>query len=153
MILRSILSAVECPHCQRIAVEDYYCYTDEKYVCCYSCGYRYAKTIVFQTEKSTEYKEEQTKGFGVFLLVTKLGDRRLTFLNDKLMEEEMAKFSKEFLNIDVDQQSSYLVTFENGIFTTHFGNPAENFHLSFIEYKEKVDKKWRDFDGLVPING
>lgn len=147
-------SAVKCPDCSRSAFQDFYYNSGENYIRCYRCGYNYSKTIENETAQDIEYKEDKWDGHGVFSLVKKDGERKFALLNSKMTTDENERHKKLFINDDCDQEKSYLVSFEDGVFTILLGNPPENFHLSFEEYRQKMIEKYgeyEDFDVLVPI--
>lgn len=152
--MASILFAVKCPHCGRSAFADDYYKTGEKFICCRRCGYNYSKLIKYETENSIEYKEIEWEGYGVILIVNKNGSREWTVFNYEITTGEIEELNKAITAEDVEQSQSYFVIFKDGKFTILFGNPTENFHLSFEEYTKKMAEKYLDYeigDYLVPI--
>lgn len=151
--MASNMYAVKCPCCGRSAIEDDYYKTGEQYTVCMRCGYYYSKTIEKYTQDTIEYKEEERKGYGVFRLVNKDGSREHRMLDSSLTNAQLRELKAEIQDNNVNQEKSYLVTYENGIFTILSGNPPENLHLSFEEYREKVFAKYGvpDDDFMVPI--
>lgn len=145
--------AIECPCCGRSAIEDYYYKTEELYIICIRCGYYYTKKIDKYTKDTIEYKEEKSEGHGIFMLVNKDGSRKKVVLDCTLSNVQLEELKTKLMDTNVNQEKSYLVTYENGIFTILFGNPPNNFHLSFEEYREKMFAKYGvpDYDFMVPI--
>lgn len=154
--MASTYSAVQCPNCSRSAFDDNYYKTGELFISCYRCGYNYSKVIEEDTNDTIKYKEEKDGGNGVFMVVKKNGGRELIMLDGVLTNEEIEKFVKVYLESEVDQEKSYLVHFNSGLFTFLLGTPPENFHLSFQDYKVKMNKKYRaddeQIDYPVPID-
>lgn len=151
--MASNMYATKCPCCGRSAIEDYYYKTQEQYTFCMRCGYYYTKTIQKYTKDDIEYKEEKNEGHGIFVLVNKDGNREKVILNRSLTNVQLEEFKAKIMDNNVNQEKSYLVTYENGVFTILFGNPPENFHLSFEQYREKMFEKngVPDYDFMVPI--
>ncbi|WP_257347648.1 hypothetical protein [Pseudalkalibacillus decolorationis] len=151
----SIYSAVKCPQCGRSAIEDFYYKSDESYIICYRCGFNYSKTISKSDRRRIEYKEEKQVGHGVFSLVKRNGQRNMTLFNSPIRKDDIEKFTKSFMENDVDQAVSYLVSYEKEIFTILLGKPPENFSLCFEDYKDKMIKKYgedyEDIEIIVPI--
>lgn len=145
--------AIKCSCCGRSAFEDDYYKTHEKYIFCMRCGYYYTKTIEKYTENTIEYKEEKSEGHGIFMLENIDGSREKVILNSSLTVAQIEELKASLMDRNVNQQKSYLISFENGVFTILFGNPPENFHLSFEEYREKMFAKYGvpEYDFLVPI--
>lgn len=145
--------AIKCPCCGRSALEDYYYKTHEQYTFCMRCGYYYTKTIEKYTKDNIEYKEEKSEGHGMFILVNKDGSREKVILNCSLTDAQLEELKAKIMDNNVNQEKSYLVSHENGVFTILFGNPPENFHLSFEEYREKMLAKYGvpDYDFMVPV--
>jgi len=148
----SMIYAIKCPCCGRSAIKDDYYKTDEYYIYCLRCGYNHTKLIVSETAQSVEYKEEKYDGNGIFILVNKDGSRKSMLLN-KVTEEHLEEHKALFEDDTVDQGKSYLVSFKDGVFSILGGNPPENFHLSFEDYKEKMFAKYgeSECDFMVPI--
>ena len=151
--MASNMYAVKCLCCGRSAFEDFYYKTDEQYTFCMRCGYYYAKTIKKSTMDTIEYKEEKSGGHGIFILENKDGSREKVSLNRSLTNEQLIELKNALRGENVNGEKSYLVTYENGIFTILFGNPPENFYLSFEEYCEKMFAKYgaSDYDFMIPI--
>lgn len=151
--MASIMYAIKCSCCGRSAFEDDYYKTHEKYIFCMRCGYYYTKTIEKYTENTIEYKEEKSEGHGIFMLENIDGSREKVILNSSLTVAQIEELKASLMDRNVNQQKSYLISFENGVFTILFGNPPENFHLSFEEYREKMFAKYGvpEYDFLVPI--
>lgn len=151
--MASNMYATKCPCCGRSAIEDYYYKTQEQYTFCMRCGYYYTKTIQKYTKDDIEYKEEKNEGHGIFVLVNKDGNREKVILNCSLTNAQLEEFKAKIMDNNVNQEKSYLVTYENGVFTILFGNPPENFYLSFEQYREKMFAKngVPDYDFMVPI--
>lgn len=149
----SIIYATKCKNCGRSAIEDNYYKTDEFYTYCMRCGHYYEKTIESYTKDNVKYKEVNSNGHGIFVLAKKDGTRERTLLDTILTDEQLADLKAKYFGDSVDQEKSYLVTFIDGKFTTLLGNPPENFHLSFEEYKEKMFAKYGtpEYDFMVPI--
>lgn len=150
--LASLIYALKCPCCGRSAIIDDYYHTGEKYIYCLRCGYNYSKTIESETAQSVEYKEEKYDGNGVFILINKDGSRKSMLLN-KVTDEHLKEHKVLFEDDTVDQEKSYLVSFKDGVFSILGGNPPENFHLSFEDYKKKMLAKYggSECDLMVPI--
>ncbi|MDN3956719.1 hypothetical protein [Sporolactobacillus laevolacticus] len=150
--MASLIYAQKCPSCGRSAIIDDYYKTDEKYIYCLRCGYNYSKRIERYTDKGIDYKEEQYDGHGVFILVNKDGNRKNMLLNE-VTDEHLVEYRAQFDDDNVDQEKSYLVFFKDGVFTILHGNPPENFHLPFEDYKKKMYAKYGqpEFDFMVPI--
>ncbi|MDR7074035.1 hypothetical protein [Fictibacillus barbaricus] len=135
--MASTYSAVKCANCGRSAISDFYYKTDEEYICCRRCGYHYSKTCKYDSANKKDYFEEvEHKGYGVISMVKKDGTRRMLLFNKKISSEDIENNKKLLLAENVDQDKSYFVSFEEGVFTILFGNPSENYHLTFEEYKE-----------------
>lgn len=151
--MASIMYAIKCPCCGRSAFEDDYYKTDEKFIFCLRCGYNYSKTIEEYIQNNIKYKEEKSVGHGVFFLVNKDGSRKKMMLNSSLTKAQLKELKAKITENNVDQEKSYLISHENEVFTILFGNPPENFHLSFEEYREKMFAKYGvpEFDFMVPI--
>lgn len=151
--MASIMYAVKCPCCERSAFEDDYYKTGERYTFCMRCGFNYTKTIKTYTEKSLEYKEETYAGQGVFVLMKKDGSRKSMMLNKTITDEDLQKYTAEYMDDEVNKEDSYLVTFKEGKFTIVLGTPPENFYLPFEEYKTKMFAKYgkSEFDFMVPL--
>jgi hypothetical protein len=149
----SNIYALKCPCCGRSAFEDFYYKTDEQYTFCMRCGYYYTKTIENYTAKAIEYTEEKNDGHGVFILENKDGSRKKMMFDCKITDEQFETCKASFMGDKVNQEKSYLVTYEDGIFTILLGEPPENFHLSFEEYREKMVVKYGvpEYDFMVPI--
>lgn len=147
----SNIYALKCPCCGRSAIEDNYYTTDEMYTFCMRCGYNYSKVIENWTETSSEYREEKNDGNGVFILENKDGSRKNMMLNSSITDEQLKKFKLSFMEDNVNQENSYLVSYYSGVFTILLGNPSENFHLTFEEYKEKMNAKYGvpDYDFII----
>lgn len=150
--MASNIYATKCPCCARSAVEDHNYKTDEQYTYCLRCGYNYSKTINKWTKDTIEYKEEKNSGNGVCVLVKKDGSRK-TYLMSDVTDEQFNKHKASFMDDDVNQSKSYLISYTDGVFAVLKGNPPENFYLSFEEYKEKMFAKYGEpeFDFMVPI--
>ncbi|WP_227937759.1 hypothetical protein [Alkalihalobacillus deserti] len=110
--MASIYSAIKCPYCGRSAFEDDYYKSDEKYISCLRCGFNYSKTMKEGINNLFEYEEDRQEGHGVFSLVKKDGKREMRMLNYHLTNNDIDKYKKTFLEKDVDQEKSYLVTYE-----------------------------------------
>lgn len=153
--MASIGFAIECPHCGRSAFEESYYKTWETFICCYRCGYNYSRTIKHESNNDIDYKESEHKGHGIVLLVNKDKTRELTMLNCTLLEKEIEAYKEEFLDENIDLESSHFIIYENGVFTTLLGSPTDNFQLSFEKYKEKMINKYKDvyedMEFMVPI--
>lgn len=151
--MASNIYATKCPCCGRSAIEDYYYKTQEQYTFCMRCGYYYSKIIEKYTKDTIEYKEEKNEGHGMFTLVNKDGSRKRVILDRYLTNVQLEELKEKFIGNNVNQEKSYLVTYENGVFTVLLGNPPENFHLSFEEYREKMFTKYGvpDYEFMVPI--
>ncbi|MBS4177742.1 hypothetical protein [Lederbergia citrea] len=151
--MASNMFSIECPHCGRSAVKDDYYKTDERYILCLKCGYNYTRTIKSSTANSLEYTEEEYVGYGVFILVHRDGSSKSMMLNDALTAEKLEEYKRTYMDDHVDQEKSYLVSYENGIFTILLGNPPENFHLPFKEFREKMIAKYGEleYDFMVPL--
>jgi len=147
--------AIKCPGCERSAFVDDYYKTHEKYIFCMVCGYYYTKTIEKYTENSIKYKEEVCEGHGMFVLVNKDGSCEKVMLNDSLTVAQLEELKAKLMERNVNQEKSYLISFENGVFTILFGNPPEHFHLTFEEYRIKMIAKYGvpEYDFMVPIEG
>ncbi|MFE1242544.1 hypothetical protein ACFW35_00305 [Fictibacillus sp. NPDC058756] len=79
---------------------------------------------------------------------------QMQLFNSTVTEKQIEENKNIFMKEDTDKDRSYFVTFHNGVFNVISGTPPENFHLPFEEYKEKMRKKYGDFeyfDVLVPI--
>ena len=153
-LVASNIFAMKCPQCGRSAFEDNYYRTDETTIICYRCGYYYSKKIKNRTSTTIDFEETEDIGYGVLLLSKKRGQGKRYIFNRRLTPQEMDKYHEELSNDDVDQSNSYFITFNEGKFTVEFGEPSENFHLSFEAYKEKMTKKYGEYeysDLLVPI--
>lgn len=89
----------------------------------------------------------------MFVLVNKDGSRTRTLLDRTLTDENLEQFQAAYLGDSVNKDKSYLVTFKDGEFTILLGNPPENFHLSFEDYKAKMFAKYgrSEFEFMVPI--
>ncbi|WP_102348095.1 hypothetical protein [Bacillus sp. Marseille-P3661] len=89
----------------------------------------------------------------MFVLENKDGIRKKVILNCSLINAQLEGFKANIMDNNVNQEKSYLVTYENGVFTILFGNPPENFYLSFEQYREKMVAKYGapDYDFMVPI--
>jgi hypothetical protein len=111
--------------------------------------------LKYDPANKKEYHEEvEHKGYGVISIVKKDGTRKMLLFNKKVSSEDIDNNKKLLMAENVDQDRSYFVSYENGVFTTIFGNPSENYHLSFEDYKEKMRQKYgKDefFDVMVPI--
>jgi hypothetical protein len=72
-------------------------------------------------------------------------------LNSSITDEQLEKFKLSFMEDNVNQENSYLVSYYSGVFTILLGNPSENFHLTFEEYKEKMNAKYGvpDYDFII----
>lgn len=153
--MASIMYAIKCPGCERSAFVDDYYKTNEKYIFCMMCGYYYTKTIEKYIENSIKYKEEECKGYGMFVLENKDGSCEKVILNDSLTVAQLEELKASLMEGDVNQEKSYLISFENGVFTILFGTPPENFHLSFEEYRKKMIAKYGvpEYGFMVPIEG
>jgi hypothetical protein len=153
--MASTYSAVRCKNCGRSAISDFYYKTDEEYICCRRCGYNSSKTLKYDSANKKEYLEEvEHKGYGVISIVKKDGTRKILLFNKKVSTEDIDNNKKLLMAENVDTDRSYFVSFEDGIFTIIFGNPSENYHLSFEDYKEKMRQKYGEdefFDVMVPI--
>lgn len=151
--MASNMYATECPCCGRSAIEDYYYKTGEQYTYCMRCGYYYTKTIEKFTKDTIEFKEEKSEGHGMCILVKKDGRRERIFFDSRPTNAQIEDLKAKIMDENVNQEKSYLVTYENGEFTIIFGNPPENFHLSFEEYREKMFAKYGipDYEFMVPI--
>ncbi|WP_010677392.1 hypothetical protein [Bacillus timonensis] len=151
--MASIIYATKCPCCGRSAIEDYYYKTSEQYTFCMRCGFYYTKTIEKYTQGTIEYKEEKSEGHGIFILVNKDGRREKVAFDCSLTNVQLEELKVKLMDNNVNQEKSYLVTYENGVFTILFGNPPDNFHLSFEKYREKMFLKFGvpEYDFMVPI--
>lgn len=147
----SSMFAVECPCCGRSAIEDFH-NTGERYVFCLRCGYSYSMIITSSSTANETYEEKTYDGNGVLILFYKDGQRKsilLSHVPDDRFESCMNRLKDD----TVDQEKSYLVAFQEGVFTVLAGNPPENFHLSFADYKKKMVEKYGEpeFGIMVPI--
>lgn len=151
--MASLTYAIKCPCCGRSAFEDNYYKTNEQYIFCIRCGYYYTKTIEKYTENNIQYKEEKSDGHGIFILVNKDGSRKKVILNCSLTDVQLEELKASLIDSNVNQEKSYLISYKDGVFTILFGNPSENFHLSFEEYREKMFAKYgiTEYDFMVPI--
>lgn len=151
--MASNIYALKCPCCGRSAFEDYYYKSGEQYTFCLRCGYNYTKTIENYPVKSIEYREKKYDGHGVFILVNKDGSRKNMMLNSNMTDEQLEKYKESFMDDNINQEKSYLVSYKDGVFTILLGHPSENFYLPFEEYREKVFAKYGvpEFDFMVPI--
>lgn len=151
--MASNIYALKCPCCGRSAFEDYYYKSGEQYTFCLRCGYNYTKTIENYPVKSIEYREKKYDGHGVFILVNKDGSRKNMMLNSNMTDEQLEKYKESFMDDNVNQEKSYLVSYKDGVFTIFLGNPSTNFYLPFEEYRAKVFAKYGvpEFDFMVPI--
>lgn len=153
-LVASNMFAMECPQCGRSAFEDNYYKTDETTIICYRCGYYYSKKIINWTSSPIEFEETEDIGYGVLLLSKKRGQRKRYIFNHRPTQKEMEKYHEELSDNDVDQSNSYFITFNEGKFKVEFGDPSENFYLPFEAYKEKMIKKYGEYeysDILVPM--
>ncbi|MGG4165905.1 hypothetical protein ABEW00_00260 [Rossellomorea vietnamensis] len=153
--MASIMYASKCPCCERAAFVDDYYKTDEKYIYCMVCGYYYTKTIEKYTENSIKSKEKEREGHGMFVLENKDGSCKKMILNEGLTVAQLEELKESLMDRNVNQEKSYLITFENGVFTILFGNPPENSYLSFDEYRRKMIAKYGEpeYDFMVPVEG
>lgn len=151
--MASNIYALKCPCCGRSAFEDYYYKSGEQYTFCLRCGFNYTKTIKNYTVENIEYREEKNDGHGVFILVNKDGSRKNMMLNSNITDEQLEKYKASFMDDNVNQEKSYLVSYKDGVFTILLGNPSENFYLPFEEYREKVFAKYGvpKFDFMATI--
>ena len=152
--MASNIFARECPQCGRSAIEDNYYKSGETYIVCYRCGYSYSKKIVKRTKSSVEYKEVEFEGYGVISIVKKDGDRTVMMIDSILTLEEIDNYRDDLSKDDIDQKKSFMVTYNEGVFTIKYGTPSKNFHLPFEQYKAKMIKKYGEdeySDILVPI--
>lgn len=152
--MASIISAIKCPHCGRSAVEEFDYKTDEKTIACYRCGFYYSKRIKSFATNPIKFTEEKCEGYGVFIVMKKDGNKKVTLFNEEILQEKINEYQKEFSHDEMDKEKSFLVTYREGVFIIHCGNPSENFHLSFEQYKIKMFKKYESDDlpkCLVPI--
>ncbi|MCM3389224.1 hypothetical protein M3649_13875 [Ureibacillus chungkukjangi] len=133
--MASILYEVKCPCCEWSVFEDYYYKTGERYIICSRCGLDYKKLLYHTDEKGFEYREEINGGHGVFVLMKKDGIRVSTRLNGRITDEELEEYKSRFMKDEVNQQESYLVSFEEGVFTIILGTPPEGFFLMCEEGK------------------
>ncbi|MBW3110454.1 hypothetical protein KYJ26_01160 [Bacillus sp. MCCB 382] len=153
--MASIMYAIQCPCCERTTyVNDYY-KTDEKYIFCMVCGYYFTKTIEKYTENSIKYKVEEHEGHGMFVLENNEGNCKKVMLNDSLTVTQLEELKASLKDTNVNQEKSYLISFENGVFTILFGNPPEHFYLSFEAYWKRMIAKYGvpEYDFMVPIDG
>lgn len=150
----SNIYATKCPCCGRSAIEDYYYKTGEQYTFCPRCGYNYSKTIKTWTKDCLEYKEETNEGHGVVVLTDKDGKRKQIALDRPITDDELENYKTSFWADHINQSKSYIALFEDGVFTVLLGNPPENFHLPFEDYKKKMFAKYGvpDYDFMVPID-
>ncbi|MDX8345367.1 hypothetical protein [Rossellomorea sp. YZS02] len=153
--MASIMYAIQCPCCERTAYVDDYYKTDEKYIFCMVCGYYFTKTIEKYTENSIKYKVEERKGHGMFVLENNDGNCKKVMLNDSLTVTQLEELKASLKDTNVNQEKSYLISFENGVFTILFGNPPEHFYLSFEAYRKRMIAKYGvpEYDFMVPIDG
>lgn len=151
--MASNLYAIKCPCCGRSAIEDYYYKTHEQYTYCIRCGYYYTKVIEKYTKDTIEYKEETSEGHGICRLVKKDGSRENVMLDCSPTDTQLDELKAKICDSNVNHDKSYLVTYENGVFTILFGNPSKNFYLPFEEYREKMFAKYGipDYEFMVPI--
>ncbi|WP_227939876.1 hypothetical protein [Alkalihalobacillus deserti] len=152
--MASIYSAIKCPYCGRSAIEDFNYTSDEKYISCIRCGYNYTKILKEGSNDLNEFEEDSREGHGVFSLMKKDGKREMRLFNHRLSNDALETYKRMFLGNSVDQEKSYLIMYEDEIFSIVLGSPSENFYLSFEEYKEKMFKKYgnnNDFEFIVPI--
>ena len=150
--MASVYSAVECPHCERSAMEDYYYKINVGYIVCSRCGYNAVRSCMPEEAKRYGHEIQENLGYGVCFQVSPDGRRKMTLLN--CYPDNLEEFKLEIENGDPELKESYLITFLDGVFEILLGNPPENFHLTFEEYKEKMYEKYggfEEFDGLVPI--
>ena len=135
--MASILCDVKCPCCEWSVLEDYYYKTGERYIICSRCGLDYKRLLYHTDEKGFEYREEINGGHGVFVLKKKDGSQVRMILNSRITDEEIEEYKSRFVKDEVNQQDSYLLSFEYGVFTLLLGTPPENFFLPFEEYETK----------------
>lgn len=139
--MASIYSAIECPHCGRTAIVDDYYKIGERFICCDRCGYSYSRVIERETDGTIDYKEESVGGHGVFMLVKKEGSGKIVVLDREIDADTFDKYSKEYFTDEVDQDSSYLLTYTDGVFSTLLGKLPEDYLLPFKESQEKEIKE------------
>lgn len=151
--MASNMFSTQCPHCGRSAIEDNYYKTDETTIVCYRCGYYYSRKIKTWTDTTLEHEEDEHLGYGVILLNKKEGSGKRVLLNRALTSDEIEAYYADFFKDDVDQENSYFILYQDGVFTIKFGIPTENFHLPFEEYKVKMIEKYGEdeYDFMVPI--
>lgn len=129
---------VACPDCRRIAIEDHYYKTGAGYIICQCCGCEVDREAKYNREKNISYfEEEKRKGYGKFFLKNKDGTFSSKRLVSPLTEKQFECFKGEFSDGAVDQENSFLVSYQNGEFENLFGNVPDYFYLSFEEYVEK----------------
>ncbi|MFD2215296.1 hypothetical protein [Metabacillus endolithicus] len=145
--MASNMYAVKCLCCGRSAFEDFYYKTDEQYTFCMRCGYYYAKTIKKSTMDTIEYKEEKIGGHGIFILENKDGSREKVSLNRSLTNEQLKELKNALRGENVNGEKSYLVTYENGIFTILFGTRLK---ISICRLKNIVKRCLRSM-GLLTM--
>ena len=136
--MTSILLPVACPDCGRIAVEDYYYRTGAGYIICQCCGCEVDREAKYDREKNTSYFEEEIrKGYGKFFLERKDGNFISKRLMSPLTDEQFEDFKLKFSDFDVDQEKSYLVSYQDGEFKVLLGIVPEYFHMPFEDYVKK----------------
>src|SRR4051812_5844878 len=112
MYMASIMLYTKCPQCSGIAVMDDYYKIGDQYIWCERCGFSYTKEQDHYDSKENKiyFKEEETKGYGMFKIVNKEGKSRLFPINNPLTEEQIKEYKEEMDRDDIDQEKCYLVS-------------------------------------------
>lgn len=150
----SVMSAIKCPCCAKSAFEDCYYKSGETYIHCRRCGYNYSRVLKWGKNES-HFEIEEYQGYGVMNEVTRDGKYQMMFYNTPLSPEKINEEIQYLKMSQADPALSFLVTFENGVFTIHYGTPTINFHLSFEDYEKRMKERYppdpEDRYPLVPM--
>ena len=150
--MASVMCATKCPHCGRSAIIDDFYKIAVRYIHCRRCGYNCVQCPDPSVVQWYGHEPEENFGYGVFFLYKQNGHTEMVLFNGP--QGDMEQYEKRIMEEDPELKHSYLVRYEDGLFTILLGNPSENFHLPFEEYAEKVIAEYggiEETEGLVPI--
>lgn len=135
---------MKCTNCKRSALVDKNPEDEEYIMTCFRCGYNYSRKLQWETEESVQYQEESNGGFGVFKLVHQSGDEILGQFRHPMTDRQYSSFKDDYAKEETVQDESFLVNYSNGEFTIQYGEPPENFYLSFEQYTKKMTEKYAE---------
>ncbi|WP_026699788.1 hypothetical protein [Salibacterium aidingense] len=134
--IASVLERIACPNCSCVALEDFYYKIGETYILCNRCGYQYARELKLGPDRKERFEENEIIGFGCSQIVNKDGSTEREIFREPISSDTIQQFRYEWNKGTTNQEKSFLLSFENGIFTPLIGTPPKDFLKPYDEIED-----------------